>query len=359
MDTKLPPRPSLAQLRKQAKELKDSGQHPTLSKAQFALAQQYGFPSWPKLKLAVEQDALERMMIDGDYDGMRKLLKGSPKAATAISPDGYFPLHHAAELNDPVLIDILVENGAPLVQKWQDTAHTALSWAVTVGSFHTAVRLVQLGVKPDLFTASGMGLLDYVKLFWPNGKLLENPSSTGSSRFSDSGERLPRPPADSQDQVSDALYIACRHGRLETAEWLLDHGADIDWRGYSGATPLAWAYFSGNSDLCDLLIAKGASETMVDQSFKAPPKVFGLMVLAGWGFPGLLRERLTQQPDMVNAQGGYGTLLNAAVWNCNPEVVKILLEFGADKTLKNAAGLTPLELAKEKGFKELEELLTT
>ena len=42
------------------------------------------------------------------------------RVATTISPTGNFPLHHAAELDDPILIDILVENGAPLAQKWQN-----------------------------------------------------------------------------------------------------------------------------------------------------------------------------------------------------------------------------------------------
>lgn len=59
--SELPPRPSLAHLRKQAKELLSRlrGQNPsaTLSDAQHVLAGEYGFTSWPKLKAHAEAAA--------------------------------------------------------------------------------------------------------------------------------------------------------------------------------------------------------------------------------------------------------------------------------------------------------------
>ena len=59
--SELPPRPSLAHLRKQAKALLSRlrAQNPdaTLSDAQHVLAGEYGFASWPKLKAHVEAAA--------------------------------------------------------------------------------------------------------------------------------------------------------------------------------------------------------------------------------------------------------------------------------------------------------------
>lgn len=359
METKLPPRPSLAQLRKQAKELKESGQHPTLSEAQLALARQYGFPSWPKLKFAVDQDTLGRLMVEGDYDRLRQLLEESPKLVSTQNPEGNYPLHVAAGMDDPVLIDILLDAGAPIQQKWSGSAHTALSWAVTSGAQHSALKLAQRGANLDLFTAAGMGLTDVVKLFWKDGQLRGMPSSTGSSRYDEEGSPLPQPPTNVTDQVSDALYIACRNGRLETSQWLLDHGADPNWRSYCGANSLAWAEYAGNHELCDLLLTRGADPDMLDYSFKAKPRAFGVMVLAGWGFPAhVLRARLEAEPDLVNQRGEYGTVLNAAVWNGQLETARVLIELGADREARNAAGLTPLELAKAKGHHELVELLS-
>lgn len=45
----LPPRPSIEQLRKQAKERLDTMPGARLADAQFAIAREYGFESWPKL----------------------------------------------------------------------------------------------------------------------------------------------------------------------------------------------------------------------------------------------------------------------------------------------------------------------
>jgi hypothetical protein len=50
----LPPRPSLEQLKKQAKERLEGMPGGTLAEAQFALARHYGFESWAKLKHHVE-----------------------------------------------------------------------------------------------------------------------------------------------------------------------------------------------------------------------------------------------------------------------------------------------------------------
>lgn len=359
MDNKLPPRPSLEQLRKQAKELKDSGQHLTLSDAQFALARQYGFSSWPNLKTAVELDTLSRYMAERNYEAIRKLLAESPNLVREPVEDGSYPLHFAAELDDPQLVQILIEAGAPLDQKWDNSGHTPLSWAVTYGSQQAALKFIELGDAPDLFTAAGMGLIDQVRRFWSSGKLEGLPSTTGSSRFTESGEALPRPPVDPVDQVSDALYISSRNGHLDVAKFLLDKGADPNWRGYCGANCLAWAEFTGNLELCDLLLEKGADPHMRDFNYQAEPKLFALMAFATWGFPvDQLRQRLSQSPEMVNVRGGFGTLLNAAVWNNQVEAAKVLLEFGADREAKNAAGLTALELAKERGNAALVELLS-
>src|SRR5690348_4203304 len=50
----LPERPNLRHLRDQAKDLVRTGAVPKLADAQFQIAREYGFPSWPKLKQHVE-----------------------------------------------------------------------------------------------------------------------------------------------------------------------------------------------------------------------------------------------------------------------------------------------------------------
>ena len=81
---RLPERPSLEQLRKQAKEhletMRAGGEPATLSAAQHALAREYGFESWPKLVHHVLPDVSRQVFFkvgtnrpqsgnqyDGDY----------------------------------------------------------------------------------------------------------------------------------------------------------------------------------------------------------------------------------------------------------------------------------------------------
>src|SRR5262245_55061339 len=61
MSRDLPPNPNLEHLKKQAKDLleklRQQNADATLVDAQHALAREYGFPSWPKLKAHIESAA--------------------------------------------------------------------------------------------------------------------------------------------------------------------------------------------------------------------------------------------------------------------------------------------------------------
>lgn len=355
--TRLPERPSLEQLRKQAKDLRKSGAAPTLAAAQRALAERHGYPSWPRLKAAIEAITLRRLIEQGDSEGVRSLLASSPRLARVSFDDGSTPLHVAAAENRPAIVDVLVAAGASLAARYGASAHSALSWAITCESVEAAHKLIELGARPDLFCAAGLGLLEAVQSFWRAGRLRRRPSTTGSSRYTESGEHLPRPPKADADQVSDALYLACRNGHLEVSRWLLERGGDPNWRGFSGATCLAWAEFSGNAALCAMLRERGGSDEILDHEFRAAPRVFAPMVLAGWGFPKRLLVRLQDDPALISARGERGTLLHAAAASGQEATARILLLFGADRAAPDAEGRTPAQVAARKGHDALAELL--
>ncbi|HTQ10335.1 MAG TPA: ankyrin repeat domain-containing protein [Fimbriimonadaceae bacterium] len=357
MSTSLPERASLDQLRKQAKEIRKSGVYPTLAAAQFALAQSKGFASWPKLVFAVQQQAVQAAIRDGVPEVLAKLLAKAPRLAKAQYPDGSYPLHQAAENDDPEMVEMLVKAGAAFRPRYAKSTHTALSWAVTCWSPHAALKLVELGDQPDLFCAAGLGLLDHVKACWADGRLTPGASQTGSSRWDANGERLPAPPERAEDVISDALYMACRCGQLEVARWLLDHGADPNWRGFIDANCLAWAELSGNRELIDLIRSRGGSDETVDSEFGAPPKLFPIFIRAGWGFGRALADLITARPDLVEARAACGTPLHAAAKGGFAESAKILLAAGADRAARDPQGRTPADVAEAHGHAELASLL--
>jgi ankyrin repeat protein len=329
-----------------------------LASAQLAVARQHGFASWPKLKSAVEIAEWWQAVQDGDAARMSALADKNRKLVDTPNPEsGATALQMAAQANSVPLVELLVSVGASFDPTFGESAHTALSWALTVHSFEAANRLVELGAKPDLFCAAGLGNLESVRHFWVDGELCATPSRTGSSRFSPSGERLPRPPESAQDQVSDALYLAARNGHAAVGEFLLEKGADPNWRGYLGATALHWAEYAGCDELATTLQNFGGDGTILDQEFFATPAAFAIIVPAAWGIEWLLQQNLTNHPERVELRGGYGTALNAAAFNGQGGAAEILLSFGADPKTLNRMGYTPAQVARFQGHEDLAQML--
>ena len=86
----LPPRPSLRRLRDEAKSRRKAGEFPSIALAQLAVAREYGFRSWPRLKFHVEAvtlDASERAAaliesaMSADLRRARALLEADPALA--------------------------------------------------------------------------------------------------------------------------------------------------------------------------------------------------------------------------------------------------------------------------------------
>ena len=354
----LPARPRLEQLQKLAKERRSSGEFPTLALSQLAIAREHGYPSWPKLKNAVEVAEWWHAVTDADAARMNVLAAKNRKLVDIPNPEsGATALQMAAQANSVPLVDFLVSVGASFSPTFGESAHTALSWALTVHSFDAANRLVELGAEPDLFCAAGLGNLEKVKSFWSNGQIQPSPSRAGSSRFSPTGDRHPQPPESAQDQISDALYLAARNGHAEVGKFLLEKGADPNWRAYLGGTPLHWAEYAGCDQLATTIRQFGGDDTFTDQEFFAVPAAFAIIVPAAWGIEWLLSQNLTNHPERVDLRGGYGTALNAAAFNGQGGAVEILLSFGADPKTRNRMGYTPAQVARHQGHEDLAQML--
>ncbi|WP_151476239.1 ankyrin repeat domain-containing protein [Streptomyces albicerus] len=125
------------------------------------------------------------------------------------------PLHWAASSNDVPVLDALVEAGADIEAPGAVIGGgTPLADARAFGQWRAAYRLVELGARTTLPDAATLGLLDRVKDF------------------------VERPEPPDHDAVTRAFWGACHGGQLATADYLLAHGADLDWIGYDDKTPL-------------------------------------------------------------------------------------------------------------------------
>jgi ankyrin repeat protein len=168
----LPERPSLEHLKNEAKALKKSQSLSKLSDAQLALAREYGFPSWSKLKRYVEgydslRDEFFNAIGAGDRDRVQKVLSEAPGLVRSHNPHsfGSSAIGAAAGRNDLPMIDLLLKAGA-------DVDARSDWWAGSFGGLDyseekTAQHLLKHGATLTPHAAARLGmakeLRDFIK----------------------------------------------------------------------------------------------------------------------------------------------------------------------------------------------------
>ena len=363
----LPSRPSLEYLKKLAKdqltELQRADASAKLADAQRAVARSHGFTSWRKLRAHLESmlpaAAPERTdwpdsVIEeffgainrGDDATVRRMLAADHELANARHPEGSTALTAAVDHNRIGILEALLQHGADATRVYAHSAHTPLSWAVTIENFEAARVLMRAGVASDLYCAAGMGDVAAVRAFFDAaGRVKPGASKTGSSRYTPDGVRLPCPPESAREVVADALYIASRNGQVDAVKILLAHDPDLSFRAYMGATALHWAEFAGSRPIVDLLQNAGADPGARDGVLKCTPRAFAICAPANWGFTAKVRQRLADDRSLANIMEGRGTPLHEAAREGHLEIVKLLIENGAEASVRDADGKTPRDLA--------------
>ncbi|HVY71201.1 MAG TPA: ankyrin repeat domain-containing protein [Verrucomicrobiae bacterium] len=245
MSKPLPERPSLEQLKRQAKELLKAHRagdsaatarfrenHPawnrrpageiqgaklSLHEAQLAIAREHGFPSWPKLKEHIELlardanpvEAFKAAVLDGDVKETARVLERHPLLKSKLNdalPDhgfGTTPLLAAVGLQNKELIDLLLRSGADI----NGRSHWwAGGFGVLDDDHGLAAFLIERGAVVDAHAAARMGMLDRLK------ELVAADPAVVHARGGDG---------------KTPLHFA---STVEIADFLLAHGADLDAR---------------------------------------------------------------------------------------------------------------------------------
>ncbi len=212
-----------------------------------------------------------RAAEEGDLQGVRQLLSEDPSLVNATGDHKFTPLHAAAEKNHAAVAEALLDAGANLEAEttW---GMTPLAWAANTGNGEVAELLLSRGARLNVWSAAGLGMADRVRSFFAApGKL--KPGSAQKrhvQRLDGEWETLPAPD-DCKEAISDGFYVACRNGHTEVARFLLEQGADIEFRGFFGGTALHWAAINGHRDTVTFLLENGASKTVLDEQFNSTP----------------------------------------------------------------------------------------
>ena len=136
-----------------------------------------------------------------------------------------------------------------------------------------------------------------------------------------------------------ALHRATWGGHPGIARLLLEHGAVVDAKDAGGQTPLSLAARWGRADLVDLFLANGADASTRDDQGRTL-----LHWAAQYGHVDVMRGLLDHGFD-VNVQARTGTPLHSAVFTRQRPAATFLLDRGADPNRLGYLGWTPLHVA--------------
>jgi Ankyrin repeats (many copies) len=162
-------------------------------------------------------------------------------------------------------------------------------------------------------------------------------------------------------EMSPLLFAVSAKSGAQIADLLIRRGADVNPRGYD-LLPLNHAISLRQYDTANLLIDAGALVNNPDSLAGLTPLIeLVFSIEPATRDQGMaLMSQLFAKGAKVNALSKSGaSALSVAVALRKLEVVKALLEAKADPNLRNKKGQTPLQLATDKGFGDIAELLRT
>ena len=154
-----------------------------------------------------------------------------------------------------------------------------------------------------------------------------------------------------------ALHRAAESGDVDMLKLLLDRGANVNAQRKSGRTPLVSAVVFGHGAAVRYLLSKGAKANLGD---------VGLSRAVFQGNVEIVKALLEAGVEVKNSGNqvfpGFGgsepiLVLACFSYNADPQIVRMLLDRGADPTAKSQQGRTPLELARERGYEDVARLL--
>ncbi|XP_034934582.1 serine/threonine-protein phosphatase 6 regulatory ankyrin repeat subunit C-like [Chelonus insularis] len=210
-------------------------------------------------------------------------------------------LNRAAQSGQENMVTLLINYGADINRK-DFHNKTALFYAIQANHVYTTLKLLNHNAKiddPDLLTAGIINLSDgIVRLLLERGVPVNQPDLCG---------RVPLHFVSN----SNKQFIDRDFERAQIARAIIDSGAFVNAKTRSGITPLHAAVLQGFYRIAEVLLTNGAE---VDEFVSM-----------------------------------HRTALFYAAYNTHPEVVKLLLMYGADINILDDVGKSALDMANDSG----------
>jgi ankyrin repeat protein len=286
-----------------------------LSSAQFVIARAHGFESWSTLAKHVEAlasatspvtsyEAAADAIVTGDADALAQLLRREPDLIRArstrehqatllhyLAANGVENYRQRTPANAVAIGTMLLDAGADVDAE----ADMYGGGATTLGLVATSVHPQRAGVQQalmELLLRRGARLDDGIV-----NACLANGQPDAATYLADRGARLDLTAAAgigrlevvkasfaagreaTKAQVNGAFALACGYGRAAVVEFLLEAGVDVDVRlhGFGrGHTGLHVAAYGAQVEVVRLLLQRGASVDVTDETWGTTPLVWAL-----------------------------------------------------------------------------------
>lgn len=167
-----------------------------------------------------------------------------------------------------------------------------------------------------------------------------------------------RTPIDAtDDQGRTALLIAVHHNSIEAAAALIAAGADVNRKDRIEDSPYLYAGAEGGLEILRMTLKAGADLSSTNRYGGT-----ALIPAAHHGHVETVKELLATDIDVDHVNRlGWTALLEAVILGdggpAHTEIVRLLIEAGADVNLADGDGVRPLAHARARAYVEIERLL--
>ncbi len=306
-------------------ETKERSRRCMLADAQFFIAREHGFASWPKFAGHIEAlaradtpvsqfEAAADAIVSGDRAALENLLRETPDLVRTrstrehrstllhyVSANGIEDFRQRTPKNIVEIAEALLKAGADANAESDAYGGRSTPLGLTATSWHpenaglqlplmelliahgaridapdgggvvnsclrngrgfAAEFLASRGARLDLEGAAGVGRIEVVRSFFADDGTLKAPAT--------------------QQQLQDGFAWACEFGRTNEVDFLLQKGIDIrSISRHNGQTGLHWAAYGGYTDIVRLLLDHGAPTGRKDEIHGGTPLGWALHA---WG----------------------------------------------------------------------------
>ncbi|ASJ20791.1 hypothetical protein BHAMNSH16_03665 [Brachyspira hampsonii] len=163
-----------------------------------------------------------------------------------------------------------------------------------------------------------------------------------------------------EENEDNILYPAIKRCDLEKVKLLTEHGADINYSNFEYGPVIAYAISQECIDIVKYLVSQGADPAMrYTNGYSYSGKSYSLLNAAVGNKTTEIAEYLIEQGADINTQTDSVSglpLIFIALRAENIELLKLLIEKGADTSVVDKDGKTIFDLAKEQGYDEIAAL---